>query len=345
MAPKPGAPLNTTDRIITIFLRGAQDGVHTVVPVGDTTLGTARGATTALVTTVPLAGSTFAALNDDYSILANGAASADGRGEIAWIHQCGNPTGTRSHFTEQQIYETADVQPQTNLNNEGFLTRLQTEAAPAGTSLWGASVSNAMQRMFRSTDPTRIMAHVKTQGQYTFRASINQLYNNGAVNAYFLPGGVPGPASFLAGRSETQLRTQLNNLHLTQAQPAGSIEDYLRQTALFAEASETAISGVSFTHDAANFPRTPAEIAAVFGAGSAPTTAPQTSFFRRAEEAMHIAEQTKLPGGRDRDRRLGHPQRPKRTPECIGPPARERDGRPLSDDPELAVQLHDPGHD
>ena len=120
LAAKAGAPLNTTDRLITIFLRGAQDGVHTVVPTGDPGLVTARAQTTSLIPTTPLSGTTFAALNSDYAALANGPNSPDGRGEIAWIHQCGNPIGTRSHFTEQQIYETADVQPASQPERRGI---------------------------------------------------------------------------------------------------------------------------------------------------------------------------------------------------------------------------------
>ncbi|MBL8750943.1 MAG: DUF1501 domain-containing protein [Planctomycetes bacterium] len=151
-------------RLFTIFLRGAHDGVHTVFPVGDAAWVTMRSPLAR--PTVPLAGTTFAALNQDFRALTQNTVFSgtppDLAGHVAWIHQAGNPLGERSHFTEQQIYETADVQPATSLNNEGFLPRVRQRLALAGPvpNLFGASVSRELQRMFRSTHPQGPMAHV-----------------------------------------------------------------------------------------------------------------------------------------------------------------------------------------
>ena len=168
----PGGPRASTDRLITIFLRGGHDGVHTVVPVGDLTwVGGTNPLRPAQFTppTVPLGGTGFAALNQDFQELTTNThtfwanPAPHSAGHIAWIHQVGNPASERSHFTEQQIYETADVQPATSLNKEGFVPRVRQQLAlvnPGLAPLWGASVSFEFQRMFRSANSQGLMAHI-----------------------------------------------------------------------------------------------------------------------------------------------------------------------------------------
>ena len=166
---------NTSDRLVIVFLRGGHDGVHTVVPVGDPTWSGPLGRQAILPAVVPLAGTSFAALNQDYRVLTTNPPNLpftgtppDVAGHIAWLHQVGNPQGNRSHFTEQHIYETADVKPETHLNPEGFVPRVRQRlllANPNLPQLFGASVSYGFQRMFRSTDPDGMMAHVDVDRQ------------------------------------------------------------------------------------------------------------------------------------------------------------------------------------
>lgn len=229
---RPGASF---DRLITIFLRGAHDGVHTVVPVGDPTwVGGANPLRPAWFTppTVPLGGTTFAALNQDFQELTTNTHSfwanpaPEAAGHIAWIHQVGNPQGERSHFTEQQIYETADVQPANALNPEGFVPRMRQQlvlANPALPRLWGASVSFEFQRMFRSTHAEGMMAH---------------------VDAGRLAGGALAPVAIRQRLALAQ--------HLQQAQTG--IADSVRQTSDFALSIEAALQALSVTHDAQRFP-------------------------------------------------------------------------------------------
>ncbi len=173
MARSPRAAASS-DKVFTIFLRGGMDGLHTVVPVGDTTYQGVRGGAGALLNladdineTVPLLGTSFARLNKTFRKLAETPGTADQNGHVAWILNCGNPDGRRSHFNEQQVWETGYAPPTTAdpYVDEGMLARLAA-AAPFGGNLPAASVSTRMQQSFRSTETT--LAHVKSLKSYTF---------------------------------------------------------------------------------------------------------------------------------------------------------------------------------
>lgn len=150
-----GRPAVATEKVLLIFLRGAMDGVLAVVPVGDPTYNASRniGANPPWIdpaVTLPL--TAFAGLNPRMGVL-TGAGSPWAAQQLAFLHQVGNSTGQRSHFTEMARLETAHVLDAPLLPEDGFVPRL---GGPLGwpqpaTAIQAASVSGSMQRLFQST--------------------------------------------------------------------------------------------------------------------------------------------------------------------------------------------------
>lgn len=206
------------------------DGVHTVVPVGDSTYTTARTGPLDLsnVGLLSLPGTTYAKLNPNWAAL-NPVIAA---GQASFLHQIGNPYGARSHFEEMQILETgfAPSSATESLEQEGFVTRLGEESGWTGVR--GASVSLRMQRLFRGHTMNRLFAHVRSIGGYTL-------------------GGAPINAR----------QRDLLALHLGQTPPALVAENLQHETSLYVGASEPVINGVSVVHDPQAFPTNPTEAA------------------------------------------------------------------------------------
>jgi uncharacterized protein (DUF1501 family) len=104
-----GSPL-----LVTIFLRGAADGLHLVPPLGDPDYGRARGAL-ALAKTLP-----FVAGFGLHPALAPLQPLVE-RGELAAVHAVGSDDRSRSHFEAQDRMELAD--PDRHANGDGWLAR------------------------------------------------------------------------------------------------------------------------------------------------------------------------------------------------------------------------------
>lgn len=245
-------PIMASPKVFTIFLRGAQDGVHTVVPVGDSTYTTARFSASMQPPTMPLTGTTYAALNSDYAALL----PIDAANHAAFVHQCGNASGERSHFVEQQIWESAFVPTvaQPSLEEEGVIARLS-EAAGFGSAVPGASVSKSMQRFYRGFTPARILAHIRSLADYSI-------------------GSTP-----IADRQRDAL---LANLGPT---PSKELEQFLDATGEFVLTSEAAVTGLAgYVHDGAKFPIGSME------AGNAGLTyyPPGDGFMQQCEEAVEL---------------------------------------------------------
>jgi uncharacterized protein (DUF1501 family) len=241
-------------RVITIFLRGAQDGVHTIVPVGDSTYTTARP--NLQPGTVPLPGSAYAALNAKYAALL----PIYGAGHAAFLHQIGNPDGERSHFDEQQIYESAYVPVGVTdpLKEDGVIARLAGIGtfSPSTTAVRGASVSFQMQQFFRGFTAAQTLAHVRHSSVYTL--------GNQPIHA----------------RQRTSMQA-----HLNQAPgPTAAIEAHLDAVGEYVLASEAAISGLPTSHDAASFPNNPTEAAAQ----GLPATPAGYGFMSQCEQAYKL---------------------------------------------------------
>ncbi len=261
-----------TDKLITVFLRGGTDWLYGVSPVGDLTYPNVRPSLFVPPTDcVPLSGSTFAMLNNNMRVLAEGPGNPDSAGHAAFVLQCGNANGARSHFTEQQIYESGETPslPALTLNEEGFLARLVHVASGFPGVIRGASISKEMQQMYRSSNPNRILAHVKSIGDYNFAAVDND--------------GTPISIGFA-----DRIREALNNHHLSAA-PTKDLHKFVDSTGEFILDSEDTIQQLAgYAHQADKFPTSDAEALAaglpLYGAGYA--------FAQAAEESLQIALNT-----------------------------------------------------
>ena len=197
--PKPPLlPVLSNERLFTFFQRGGADAIHTLPP---TDLSWRNARSSIAQPSIPI-GINGVELNADWSILTSTPANTpfthtppQTAGHIAWLNQVGIPTGSLSHFTDEQIVETADPQPSTSLNPIGFMTRLRQELVSAGlvpARLFGASVSRQMQRMYRTAAPTGLMAHISSLAAYRLGSSSQRL----ALTAHLtLP--QPGPVADL----------------------------------------------------------------------------------------------------------------------------------------------------
>jgi uncharacterized protein (DUF1501 family) len=169
-------------KVLFIFLRGANDGVNSLIPIKDDNYAAARpnigiptdslanyAATTGgcpypTLTSpftytygIPL-GNGFAALHPSLMYLG----PVYNAGDLALIHRVAYPKQSRSHFDSQNYWESGN--PNNNLVKDGIFYRTMVASGLAGTSpLTGVSIQSALPLLLRGraaamtnlTDPTR----------------------------------------------------------------------------------------------------------------------------------------------------------------------------------------------
>jgi uncharacterized protein (DUF1501 family) len=169
-------------KVLFIFLRGANDGLNSVVPILDSayaasrpnigiaadaidysTKGPADFITTGANPTFGYRnairlGNGFAALHPSLKFLA----PVYNQGRLALIHRVGYPKQSRSHFDSQNYWETGN--PNNNLAKDGIFYRTMIESGLANRSpLTGVSVQSSLPLILRGskaamtnlTDPNR----------------------------------------------------------------------------------------------------------------------------------------------------------------------------------------------
>lgn len=270
---------SSAEKLLTIFLRGAIDHVYTVIPEGDSTYKAERDDGTADTVWVDpaslpyLNGSDYAVLNPAWNALL----PIDAAGHIAWINRVGNLQGLRSHFTEQQIWETAFVPSfGVPLLTEGWIPRLVEKGVQGGTvnpSLSGASISNLFQRMYRSPDPSRQMAHIKSIATY------------GIGSADTIPDGAGGQIQLISPNFQDRLRDGVRQHLFNQPDPTKAAMAHVDATGEFMLDSEALVQAVAgYTHVPSAFPTSLAEGAAI----GLPTFNGGPSFMKSCEEALQL---------------------------------------------------------
>lgn len=158
----------TQDILITVFLRGAMDGLSAVVPAGDPAYTSARSAPNPdlLVTpTVWLDSANFFGLNP----AANALDQPWNDGKLALVHSTGNKdNGTRSHFDSQARMETGTgtVIPLAT----GWVGRALGLIPAASTGLRAATISSLLPRMYAGAPQTLPIADPAT---FAFPAPMN----------------------------------------------------------------------------------------------------------------------------------------------------------------------------
>ncbi len=165
-----------TPKLLCIFLRGGNDAVNTVIPVGPGSgYDDARNENNGLVngsawvdpaTALPLSGTTYGALHPSLHRLVG----PTDKGRIAYLHAVGSVFPSRSHFLEMQKLETARDQdpndPADFLETEGFAARAA-EIKGGTNALRGVSIARGgIQQMFSSTQADRVMVHMRLMNNY-----------------------------------------------------------------------------------------------------------------------------------------------------------------------------------
>ncbi|HEU5072377.1 MAG TPA: DUF1501 domain-containing protein [Verrucomicrobiae bacterium] len=180
-------------KVLFIWLRGANDSLNSVIPVGDPQYyvnrpsigipadagidyggtGPAFDATQYTDATFALRGATDATYSYGKAItLGNGFAALHpalkflapvyNAGDLALIHRVAYPKQSRSHFDSQNYWENGN--PNNNLSKDGIFYRTIIESGLANTSpLTGVSIQSALPLILRGsaaamtnlTDPTR----------------------------------------------------------------------------------------------------------------------------------------------------------------------------------------------
>lgn len=183
-------------KLLFIFLRGANDGLNSVIPIGDSAYGpsirpslalpadsapglyttpggcfdatqyadaggTARTAsleTYSYAYAIPT-GNGFAALHPSLKFLA----PVYNAGHLALIHRVGYPRQSRSHFDSQNYWENGA--PNNNLVRDGILYRAMLESGLAHTHpLTGVSINSSLPLILRGS--AAAMTNIPNVGRY-----------------------------------------------------------------------------------------------------------------------------------------------------------------------------------
>jgi uncharacterized protein (DUF1501 family) len=153
--------------LVTIFQRGAVDGLNMIVPHGEEwyykvrpSIGVAR----------PGQEAGAVDLDGFFGIHPSMAPLADlfHRHELAVVHACGSPDPTRSHFDAQDYMESGT--PGVKSTRDGWLNRYlhaQEHAIAQATPFRAVSLTQQLPRSLQGTAPALAMAQV---GQFGLRA-------------------------------------------------------------------------------------------------------------------------------------------------------------------------------
>ena len=171
-------------KVLFIWLRGANDSLNSVIPVGDGAYATSRpniripldGTTNYNLTGLPAddpqagaastygfypnairLGNGFAALHPSLKFLA----PVYNAGDLALVHRVAYPKQSRSHFDSQNYWENGN--PNNNLSKDGIFYRTIIESDNYGTGVKAVSIQSSLPLIFRGskvaltnlTDPLR----------------------------------------------------------------------------------------------------------------------------------------------------------------------------------------------
>ena len=144
-APSLGGGSSNTDTLVSIYLRGAMDGLSGVVPYADPSYASERGPLavrppgTEADRALDLDG--FFGLNPSGS----GLMRPYGDGQLLFVHASGLEAPNRSHFDAQKEMETARDAGQMPAPSDGWFGRHMQSAAPVGnTGVRGLSIDNLL---------------------------------------------------------------------------------------------------------------------------------------------------------------------------------------------------------
>jgi len=137
-------------RLIVVFLRGAVDGLNVVVPYGESVYYDSRP-----TIAIPARGGADALIDLDghfglHPALA-GVAPLWRERSVAFVHACGSPDATRSHFDAQDYMESGT--PGVKATPDGWMNRLLAMLPGAHTSTQAVSFGPTLPRIFTGRMP------------------------------------------------------------------------------------------------------------------------------------------------------------------------------------------------
>ena len=149
--------------LITIFQRGAVDGLNMIVPFGDRGY---YGARPSIAIGAPGSGPGNAIDLDGFFGLHPRLAPLEpsfDHGQLAIVHACGSPDSTRSHFDAQDYMETAT--PGVKSTRDGWLNRyLHAREHQAATPFRAVALAPQLPRTLQGTAPALAIGQIDRFG-------------------------------------------------------------------------------------------------------------------------------------------------------------------------------------
>jgi len=194
-----GAPAAAGKVLVVVFLRGGADGLSLVAPYGD-----ARYRALRPTLAVPPPGAEGGAVDLDGAFGLHPRLAALGplfaEGQAACVHAVGRPGNTRSHFEEQDVWETARLDGA--VDAEGWVNRYL-QAVPREGFLRAVAVGDSLPRMLQgevSALAIRSLEDLRLGEGAAAGAALADAYGAGGAGARGLVGRT-GEAT-LAGAAE-----------------------------------------------------------------------------------------------------------------------------------------------
>jgi uncharacterized protein (DUF1501 family) len=224
-------------KLLFIWLRGANDGLNSIIPIQDSAYASARptlaipkdagtnyasvggcdfpvSGTDSIYGSYPFAvrlGNGFAALHPSLKFLA----PAYNAGDLSLIHRVAYPRQSRSHFDSQRYWENG--LPSNNVSSEGIFYRTMVESGLANSApLTGVSIQSSLPMILRGS--AAAMTNLTDPNRYDLLGVPNNTAGNRkATNSLFTANGYPFPAKL----NRDLLQLQYSNMEKTLGVFAG----------------------------------------------------------------------------------------------------------------------------
>lgn len=221
-------------KVLFIWLRGANDGLNSVIPILDPAYASSRpslaipmdpgtnySATGPADFTPSGADSTYGSY--PYAIrLGNGFAALHpslkflapvyNAGDLAIIHRVAYPRQSRSHFDSQRYWENGS--PNNNLSQDGIFYRTILESGLANTApLTGISIQSSLPLILRGSEAA--MTNLTDPLRYDLLGIPNSPAGNAKAGTFLSQGnGVPFPSKLSRGLLQLQYQNLSNTLSI-----------------------------------------------------------------------------------------------------------------------------------
>ena len=203
--------------LITIFQRGAVDGLNMIVPFGERAYYNARSS---LAIAAPGKSPDAAVDLDGFFGLHPRLAPLKplfDAGQMAIVHACGSPDGTRSHFDAQDYMETAT--PGVKSTQDGWLNRyLHAREHQAATPFRAVALAPQLPRALQGLEPALAIGQIS---QFGIRGSATDMVQSSFESQY---AAAADRVLHSTGREAFDAVRMLKDANLGQYTPANGAE-------------------------------------------------------------------------------------------------------------------------